>query len=73
MAPCSPACAYGANSDRNQIKIKSSLYSWYYTKVCDKFAGPISAAQRLGYTAPKKRRSGGEPLATLCRFDRARI
>ena len=33
-------------------------------------AGPISAAWRLGYTAAKKRRSGGEPLATLCRFDR---
>ena len=28
--------------------------------------GPISAAQRLGNTAPNKRRSGGEPLATLC-------
>ena len=24
-----------------------------------------------GLTAPKKRRSGGEPLATLCRFDRS--
>ena len=28
-------------------------------------AGPISAAYRLGNTAPKKRCSGGEPLATL--------
>ena len=26
-----------------------------------------------GYTAPKKRRSGGEPLATLCRFHRSGI
>ena len=28
-------------------------------------AGSISAAKRLGNTALKKRRSGGEPLATL--------
>ena len=29
-------------------------------------AGPISAAQRQDNTVPKKHRSGGEPLATLC-------
>ena len=33
-------------------------------------AGPISVAHRLGYTTPKKRRSGDELLATLCRGDR---
>ena len=33
----------------------------------------ISAAERLDNTAPKKRRYGGEPLATLCRFGRAGI
>ena len=30
----------------------------------------ISAAERQGKTASQKHRSGGEPLATLCRFDR---
>ena len=29
-------------------------------------AWSISAALRLGNTAPKKHRSGGEPLARLC-------
>ena len=28
--------------------------------------GPISAAERLGNIATKKRRNVGEPLATLC-------
>ena len=27
----------------------------------------------LGYTTPKERRSGGEPLAKLCQFDRPGI
>ena len=30
----------------------------------------ISATKRLGRTAPKKHRSGSEPLATLGQFDR---
>ena len=69
MALCYTACAYGINSDRDQIKIKSWLHSWYYAEACNE----SPEAQRMGYTAPKKRRSDGEPLATLCRFDRARI
>ena len=32
-------------------------------------AGSISAVLRVGITVPKKRRSGGEPMSTLCRFD----
>ena len=55
-----------------QIKIKSSLYSRYYAEACNEW-WPISAAWRLGNTAPKKRRNGGEPLATLCWFDQLEI
>ena len=40
-----------------KIKIKSSLYLAYYADAC---------IERMGKTAPKKRRSGGEKLATLC-------
>ena len=32
--------------------------------------GPNSTAWRMGNTAPKTRRNGGEALATMCRFDR---
>ena len=31
-------------------KIKSSLFTPYYVEACNKFAGPISAALRLGNT-----------------------
>ena len=34
-----------------------------------RLTGPIAAISRLGYSAPKKRRRGGEPLATLRQFD----
>ena len=38
MALCSPARAYGINSDRDQIK--SSLYSWYYAEACNESPDP---------------------------------
>ena len=59
-------------SQIKNIKIKSSLCSWYYAKACNS-GGSISATKRRGSVALKKRRSGGEPLATLWRFDRPGI
>ena len=73
MAPCSPCVRlwykFGSRPNQNQIFVIFVVLR----RSVGRIAGPISAAQRLGYTAPKKRRSGGEPLATLSRFDRARI
>ena len=54
------------------IHIKFSLYSRYYTEACNEWRGPSPAPKKLGwrrllgYIAPKKKRSSGEPLATLC-------
>ena len=50
------------------FKSKLSFYSLYYAEAYNKFAGPISASLRLQATQllPKKCRSGGEPLATVC-------
>ena len=46
-------------------KIVSLLYSWYYTNACNEWQ--ISTTQvKQGNTAPKKRRSADEPLATMC-------
>ena len=45
----------------------SSLYSRHYAEGCEECRGRISAAYRLGNTAPKKHRSDGESLAILCR------
>ena len=35
-----PACAYGINSNRDLIKIKSWLYSWYYAEACNESPDP---------------------------------
>ena len=50
------------------IKSNLSLHSLYYAEACNEPAGPISPLLRLRATRlfKKKRRSGGEPLATLC-------
>ena len=44
--------------------IKKSTSNFQYTRgiTPKRLAGPISTAQRLGNTAPKKRCSRGEPL-----------
>ena len=48
-------------------KIKPNLhYTHVITPKRATSGGPISMAQRLGNTAAKKRRSGDEPLTTLC-------
>ena len=47
----------------DQRKIESSLYSRYYAEACSEVH---LHGLTLGNTAPKKHRSGGEPLATLC-------
>ena len=44
-------------------KIKSTLYSRYYAKPCNEWRAP---PLRLSAWATQERRSGGEPLATLC-------
>ena len=57
--------------------LSKSKSNRYYTRgitpkhVTSGGAHPRSLAP--GNTAPKKRRSDGEPLATLCRFDRPGI
>ena len=48
---------------------KSNLHYIRYI-TAKRVARSVTAAQRAGYAALKKRRNGGEPLATLCRFDR---
>ena len=55
------------NDDHHKIKSNLSLYSLYYVQACIESAGPsprycAQATQLL----PKKCRSGGEQLATLC-------
>ena len=46
-------------------KIKSSLDSRYYAEARSEWQA-TSAAHRLENTASRKRRNGGEPLATVC-------
>ena len=48
---------------KHKLQIKSSLYSRYYAEACNEWRGPLP---RLTNTIQKKRRSDGEPLATLC-------
>ena len=42
----------------------------HYTRVITPKHVTSGEALCIRNTAPKKRRNGGEPLATLCRFDR---
>ena len=46
-------------------------YSQYYAEACNKWRNHLRglASEAQGNTASKKRRSGGEPLATLRKFD----
>ena len=53
------------------MKNQSLLYSRYYALACNEWWG---SSLRLSawaiHAAPKIRRKGGEPLRTLCQFDR---
>ena len=51
-------------------KIKSSLCWRCYAKACNEWRGSSPRLSAWATQAPKKRRNGGEPQATLCRFDR---
>ena len=67
------ACQYLAYLSTKSIKkrkITSLLHSRYYIEACNEWRDPsprLSAC--MGYATSKQRRSGGEPLANLCRFD----
>ena len=50
-------------TNKNQI----SLHLRYFAETCNEWRDP-SSRLKSGNTAPKKRRSGGEPLATPCRL-----
>ena len=56
----------------NQQNVKNQI-SRHYAEACNEWWGPSSRAYYLGNTVPKKRRSGGELWATLCRFNRPEI
>ena len=45
-------------------KLKSLLCSRFYAKARNEWRGSSTPSYRQGNTAPKKRSSGGEPLAT---------
>ena len=49
----------------NQNKKSNPHYTHDFTLKRVTSVEPFSSAWRLGYTAPKKRRSGGEPLPDL--------
>ena len=55
---------------KNVVKSNLSLYSLYYAKACNEFAGPISASLRPGKTAafekmPQRRRAIGNTASNL--------
>ena len=60
-----------ATVNRKEVLTKSNLH--YTRRITPKRVTSCRAHLRglaPGTTAPKKRRNGGESLATLCRFDR---
>ena len=59
------------NFRAKDLKISNLYYTGDMPKLVTS-SGSISAAERLGNTAPKKRCSGGEPLATQCPIRSAR-
>ena len=52
------------------IQIKSSSYSRYHVEACNEWRGP---SPRHSNTAPKKRRSEGKLLTTLCTISPVRV
>ena len=65
---------------KNWLNLKSKNSNLHYTRdITPKSVTSVGAHLRClapgphTCTAPKERRSGGEPLATLCRFDRPGI
>ena len=53
-------------SFKNQILI--TVYSRHYIEARNERRGTPPAPHRLGNTASKKRRGGGQPFATLCQI-----